>query len=270
MADPESAESPRVLLSKDGAVSVARLNRPLVRNAIDDAMRNALIDVIQEISDDAGTRALVLTGEGKSFCAGGDIAGMRERLEAPLSQVAANGWNRQRETHRMALGLHKLPKVTIAAVNGAAVGVGMDLALCCDFIIASDAASFAMAHIVRGLVADGGGMYFLPRRVGLSRAKELIMTGRRLGAEEALELGIADRVVPAADLDAAAAEWARELTQHSPIALALGKSILNRTFELEPEALFALGAEAQALCYTTEEHRSSIEAFLASQKPASS
>src|SRR5262249_51146354 len=158
----------------------------------------------------------------------------------------------QRETHKMALGLHRLPKVTVAAVNGAAVGVGMDLALCCDFIIAADTASFAMGHIVRGLVADGGGMYFLPRRIGLARAKELILTGRRVGPEEALELGIVDRIVPAAELERAAIAWATELTQHSPIAAALGKSILNRTFELEAEALFALGAEAQALCYTTE------------------
>lgn len=243
-----------------------RLNRPDVRNAIDDAMRVAILDAIQEISDDPDSRALVLTGEGRAFCAGGDIAAMRERLNAPPGVVAANGWRRQRETHKMALGLHRLAKVTVAAINGAAVGVGMDLALGCDFIIAADTASFAMAHIVRGLVADGGGMYFLPRRIGLVRAKELILSGRRLGAEEALELGIADRVCPAPELEDAAIAWAAELTQHSPIAAALGKAILNRTFELEAEALFALGAEAQALCYTTNEHLTSIEAFLASEK----
>ena len=269
MVDSVETEAPRVVVERKQTVAVARLNRPLVRNAIDDAMRIALLEVIQEVSDDAEVRALVLTGEGKSFCAGGDIAAMRERLAAPPAQVAGNGWRRQRETHRMALGLHRMAKVTIAAVNGAAIGVGMDLALCCDFIIASETASFAMAHIVRGLIADGGGMYFLPRRVGLPRAKELIMTGRRLRAPEALELGIVDRVVPPDDLAEAALEWARELTQYSPTAIGLGKMILNRTFELEAEALFALGAEAQALCYTTEEHRTSIEAFLADQNPAS-
>jgi enoyl-CoA hydratase/carnithine racemase len=262
-----STASPPVVLTIDGAVAVARLNRPDVHNAIDDEMRVALIDAVDQVSDDIEIRALILTGGGTSFCAGGDVAAMRERLSAPQDQIAGNGWRRQRQTHRMVLGLHKLPKITIAAVNGPAVGVGVDVALACDFIMASDAASFAMAHIRRGLVADGGAMYFLPRRIGLPKAKELIFTGRRILAQEALDLGVADRLVPAADLDGAAVEWASELTRNSPTAIALGKSILDRSFELEAEALFALGAEAQALCYTTHEHRESVEAFLRKQAP---
>jgi enoyl-CoA hydratase/carnithine racemase len=263
-----AADSP-VVVTPEGTVAVARLNRPDVRNAIDDAMRDALIRLVEELADDAAVRALVLTGSGLAFCAGGDIAAMRERLEAPLTEVAENGWRRQRQTHRMVLGLHKMAKVTVAAVNGPAIGVGMDLALSCDFIMAADTASFAMAHMKRGLIPDGGSMYFLPRRVGLPCAKELILTGRKITAEEALELGVIDRVVPAADLESAAVEWARELSQSSPIAIALGKSILDRTFELDLEALLALGAEAQALCYTTEEHRASIEAFLNPDRPDS-
>ena len=162
----------------------------------------------------------------------------------------------------MVLALHKLPKVTIAAVNGPAIGVGMDIALACDFVMAAESATFAMAHLKRGLVPDGGSMYFLPRRVGLPRAKELILTGRRLTAHEALELGVVDRVVRAGELDSAAIEWARELSASSPIAIALAKSIVDRSFELELESVLALGAEAQALCYTTEEHRASVEEFL--------
>jgi enoyl-CoA hydratase/carnithine racemase len=262
MAEDDANQSP-VLRSSQGTVAVLRLNRPDARNAVDDAMREAFIDALAEVVADRAIRAVVLTGSGSAFCAGGDLASMHERLSAPIGQVAETGWRRQRQTHRMVVDLHKLEKVTVAAVNGPAIGVGMDLALACDLVVASDAARFAMSHIVRGLVPDGGGMYFLPRRVGLARAKELILTGRRLKPDEALALGAVDRVVAADELETAAVEWAAELSKHSPIATALTKSILDRTFQLEIEGVLALGSEAQALCYTTEEHRASVEAFLA-------
>ena len=119
---------------------------------------------------------MVLTGKGKSFCSGGDISGMKERLKAPAGQVAFNGWRRQGKTHKSVALLHSMPKVVIAAVNGAAAGLGCDMALACDFIVASEQAAFTMSFVRRGLVSDGGGMYFLPRRIGLPRAKELIFT----------------------------------------------------------------------------------------------
>jgi 2-(1,2-epoxy-1,2-dihydrophenyl)acetyl-CoA isomerase len=257
-----AGEGAPVLVTTAGTVAVVRLNRPESRNAIDDELREALIDALADAGRDPGIRAVVLTGSGTAFCAGGDIAAMRERLAAPLSEVAEAGWRRQRLTHRMVLDLHRLEKITVAAVNGPAIGVGMDLALACDFIVASDAARFAMAHLTRGLIPDGGGMYFLPRRVGLARAKELILTARRLRPDAALELGVVDRVVSADELERSAVEWAVELTRNSPIATALTKSILDRTYQLEAEGVLALGAEAQAVCYTTEAHRQSVEGFL--------
>ena len=262
MTTVEPAVSEPIAYTVEDHVGIIRLNRPDVRNAIDDAMREALIAALDEVLADSAVRSLVLTGNGSAFCAGGDIAAMRERLESPIGQVAGNGWRRQRQTHTMALGLHDLVKITVAAVNGPAIGVGMDLALGCDFIIAVDSAVFSMSHLQRGLIPDGGGMYYLPRRVGLVRAKELIFTGRRFGAAEALELGVVDRVVSSAELESAAVAWAGELSQSSPTAVALTKSILNRSYELSPHELFALGAEAQAICYTTEEHQTSIGSFL--------
>jgi enoyl-CoA hydratase/carnithine racemase len=255
-------DEPAVDCTIEDGIAVARLNRPHVRNAIDDTMRRALIRVIDDVVSDTRVRAMVLTGNGSAFCAGGDIAAMRERLDSPPGQVAANGWRRQRETHAMALALHTLIKVTVAAVNGPAIGVGLDLALGCDFIVAADTAVFAMSHLSRGLIPDGGSMYHLPRRVGLVRAKELILSGRRFDAAEALALGVVDRVVPAADLMTTATEWATQLSANSMTATSLAKSILNRSFESSPQDIFALGAEAAAICYTSEEHRSSIEAFL--------
>jgi enoyl-CoA hydratase/carnithine racemase len=188
---------------------------------------------------------------------------MKQRLDAPPTEVAINGWRRQQRTHHAVAALHALGKPVIAAVNGAAAGLGCDLALCCDFIIASDQASFAMTYIQRGLIPDGGGMYFLPRRVGLVRAKELIFSGRRVAPEEALAIGMIDRVTGAGRLLDDARAWARELSGGSPAALALGKSILDQSFELTVEQVFALGSQAQAICYSTREHRESIAAFLA-------
>jgi enoyl-CoA hydratase/carnithine racemase len=257
---------PRLLSSVQGTVATLRLNRPRVRNAIDDALREDLIAAIDGIGADDAIRVIVITGQGTAFCAGGDISVMRERLNTAPGRVASNGWKRIRSTERLINALHDCDKVTIAAVNGPASGFGMDLALCCDFVIASASAFFAMSYVLRGLVPDGGGMYFLPRRVGLARAKDLIFTGRRVDAAEALSIGIADRVVAGEELDSAAAAWAAELAKSPPTAVSLAKAIVNRTYELDAKDVFALSAEAMALCYTTDEHRDSVAEFLDASK----
>ena len=248
-------------------VATLRLDRPERRNAIDDGMRAEMIAALEEAAGDPAVRALVITGTGSAFCAGGDVRGMRNRLSAPQEEVAFNGWRRQQRTHRAVALLHTMPKPTIAAVNGAAAGLGCDVALSCDFIMAGESAQFTMSFIARGLIPDGGGMYFLPRRVGLARAKELVFTGRRVGAAEALAIGMADRMVPDADLATSAQDWARALSAGSPAALALAKSVMDRSLEMSFEQVLAEGAKAQALCYTTAEHRASVEAFLAQSKP---
>lgn len=255
-----------VQLSIDDGVAIITLHRPEVRNAINDEMRAELISIIEQVGNDNAVRAVVLTGSGQSFCSGGDVGGMKERLAAPPGDVAFNGWRRQQRTHRGVAALHGLGKPTIAAVNGAAAGLGCDMALACDFIVASDEAVFMMSFIKRGLVSDGGGMYFLPRRVGLSRAKELIFTGRSVAPTEALAIGLADRVSPAATLLSDAAAWGRELGRGSSAAIALSKAILDRTFETAEEQVFALGREAQAICYTTAQHHESVAAFLDKSK----
>ena len=244
-------------------IATLRLNRPEKHNAMSDDMRTAFIAALERVSADKAIRALVLTGNGKGFCAGGDVAGMERRMNAPTGEIAFNGWHRQQRVHYTQSLLHTMPKPTIAAVNGAASGLGADTALACDFIIASDAASFTWSYINRGIVPDGGGMYFLPRRVGLAKAKELIFTGRKVEADEALQLGIADRKTGADSLVADAQAWAAELGKGSSTALALGKTILNQSFELPAEQVFAQGSQAQGICYTSTEHRESVMAFLA-------
>jgi len=257
-----SPASDAILLQADGPVAVLTLNRPQARNAIDDEMRAELMAVLDRVARTDSIRALVVTGAGKGFCAGGDVKSMQARLAVPPGEVALNGWRRQQRTHHAVSMLHALPKPTIAAVNGAATGLGCDVALCCDFVIASDAARFAMTYVLRGLIPDGGGMYFLPRRVGLSCAKELIFSGRTVEPEEALRLGMIDRVTGADTLLADACAWAAELSKGSPAALALSKNIINQTFELTVEQVFAQGSQAQAICYSSREHQESVAAFL--------
>lgn len=247
----------------DQAIATITLNRPDKRNAMSDDMRTGFIHALEQVAADKAIKALVLTGAGKGFCAGGDIAGMQKRMNAPAGEVGFNGWHRQQRVHHAQALLHTMPKPVVAAVNGAAAGLGADTALACDFIIASEWASFAWSYVQRGIVPDGGGMYFLPRRVGLARAKELIFTGRQVKVDEAVTLGIVDRVSCAETLLADARAWAAELSRASATALALTKTILNQSFELSSHDVFAQGSQAQGICYTSSEHRASVEAFLA-------
>jgi enoyl-CoA hydratase/carnithine racemase len=259
----QASEQARVLVTIDGPVAVATLNRPDVLNAVDDGMRADLAQVVERVGSDDSIRALVITGAGKGFCSGGDIRAMRERQAAPADERSDFAWRRQRRLHHLVMRLHALEKVTIAAVNGPAAGLGCDLALGCDFIIASSEATFVQSFILRGLVPDGGGMYFLPRRIGLAKAKEMIFTGRRVGAEEALALGLADRVTSPESLLSEATAWAASFAQQAPTALALAKSMLDHSFESTLEDMLAAGAQAQAICYTTREHGEAVAAFLA-------
>ena len=242
-----------VELKTHSGIATVTLNRPDKRNAMSDDMRSQFIEVLEHVAADKAIRALVLTGAGKGFCAGGDIAGMERRMNAPAGEIGFNGWHRQQRVHHTQALLHTMPKPTLAAVNGAASGLGADTALACDFIIASEWASFTWSYINRGIIPDGGGMYFLPRRVGLVKAKELIFTGRKVDADEALALGIVDRKTGADTLVADAQAWAAELSRGSATALALGKTILNQTFELSGTADLRAGQPSAG--HLLHEHR---------------
>lgn len=252
-----------IKLEVEDGIATLTLNRPDKRNAMSDELRNEFIHALEHVSSHKAIRALVLTGAGKGFCAGGDIAGMERRMNAPAGEVAFNGWHRQQRVHHAQALLHGMPKPVVAAVNGAASGLGADTALACDFIIGSERANFTWSYIHRGIVPDGGGMYFLPRRVGLSMAKQLIFTGRAVAIDEAVSLGIADRKTTSENLLPEARAWAAELSRGSATALALSKTILNQTFELPAQQVFMQGSQAQGMCYTSTEHRQSVMAFLA-------
>jgi enoyl-CoA hydratase/carnithine racemase len=265
-AEPIQLDTTLVDIELREGIAVLALNRADKRNAINDDMRADLIRALDWADRSPDVAALVITGRGKGFCAGGDIAAMRERLSAPAGRVGINGWQRQRRTHHLLTMLHDLPKPTIAAVNGAAAGLGADLALCCDFVIGARDATFVMSYVLRGLIPDGGGMYFLPRRVGLARAKELIFSGRMIDAQEALRINMIESVSDPDRLIDDAVAMAQSMTVGSADALALAKSIMNESFESTAEEIFALGSQAQGICYTTDSHREAVSAFLDKRK----
>jgi enoyl-CoA hydratase/carnithine racemase len=249
-------------LERRGDIAVIAFNRPESRNAINDELREALPQVLAEISADPEVKAVVLTGRGSAFCAGGDVKSMQGRLEASPERVAIDGWRRQKRTAAFVAAVRELDRITIAAVNGPAMGLGMDIALACDFIVAGSEARFASSFVKRGLIPDGGSMYFLPRRVGMQRAKDLMYSGRTVLAEEAIAIGLADRLAPEGALLEDAVDFASQYTGGSAPAIALMKGILDASFESRPEQIAQLGGEAQAIAYTTPEHRASVDGFL--------
>lgn len=259
------AETETLLVHTDGPITVLTLNRPRVRNAVDDDLREQFLAALDEVARNETTRVAIVTGAGTAFCAGGDIRGMQARLDSPAGTVAVSGWRRQLRTFALSSTLHELPQVTIAAVNGAAAGLGMDLALACDFVVAGPAASFTASFVHRGLVSDGGGLYHLPRRVGLQRAKELFFSGRSVDAAEGSQIGLVDELAEGDDVLAAARAYAERFASQPAASLMLTKAIVNEAFEHGLPEVGALGRQAQAMCYTTDEHRASVEAFLASR-----
>lgn len=242
-------------------VAIVTLNRPEARNALDIPMRREMAELVSEIRDDESVRAVILTGAGGVFCAGGDMRGMREK------RSSAQSYKRIADLHVWLPSLVNMEKPVIAAVDGPAFGGGMNLALAADFILASDTARFCQVFGRVGLVPDLAGMYLLPRLVGLQRAKELVFSGRTLRADEAMDMGIVHSVhAPDQLLDAAFALACR-FCSASTLAIGLAKNILNQSFHLDQRAMAELEAMAQALCMDSAYHKEAVQRFL-DKKPA--
>ncbi|WP_337188558.1 enoyl-CoA hydratase/isomerase family protein [Phenylobacterium sp.] len=227
----ETVEAPPpVLAERRGAVAVVTLNRPAARNALNRALLAALHEHLHAAMEDDSVRAVVLTGAGPAFCAGADL---REALETP---PGAEGFWLQYERSGQSLDLHRLlprlPKPVIAAVNGFALGGGCGVAMSCDLVIASDQATFGYPEVGQGLVAAMV-MVSLSRIVGRRQALDLLLTGRKLTAADALGLGLVNRVAPHDDLLDQAVAYAGEVAQHSAQALRMTKSLYYNVAELD-------------------------------------
>lgn len=250
-------------VSRVGATAVLTLNRPEQRNALDDALRSALAAAVADVRDDASVRSVVLTGAGGHFCAGGDVKAMAQ-LEGH-DDLGFLTRDRLARMHRWFDELVDLEKPVIAAVEGAAYGAGLSLALAADFILVAPSARLCAAFTRIGLVPDVGAMYLLPRQVGLSRAKELVFSARVVEAGEAVRIGLAHATVEG-DLLAGALEFAEGFTDAPAQALGLAKSIMNHAFESDRRSVYALEAMAQAVCRGSDGHRRALEAMQSGQR----
>ncbi len=255
-----------LLYDVEDGIATLTLNRPERLNALGDTLRDDLQDAVARAAEDADVRVMILTGAGKGFCAGGDVKAMNENKERgasrPLMEKVAPGRD------RTVLALRDAPKPVIAAVNGAAAGAGMNLALACDIRLASAAAKFAQAFVKRGLHPDWGGTYFLPRVVGAAKACELIFTGEIIDAQEALRLGIVTAVHAPEALMPAARTLARRIADGPPIAIRLAKRAIYHSLECDLRQALEFETYAQNICFETEDAGEGISAFVQKRPPA--
>ncbi len=240
-------------------IATITLNRPEARNAFSEEMRRSLGQALGQVREGAGTevKALIITGAGGAFCAGGNVKSMKERGRATGVENRRN----MRQGHRLLKDLRDLEMPVIAAVDGPAAGAGCNLALACDFILASRRARFIQAFIRIGLVPDWGGMYLLPRVVGMQKAKELIFSGRTLGAEEAKALGMVLEVYHEDDLAQQAREFAGRFRHASTDAIGLAKNVLNQTFDIDFATALDLEAQSQTVIRSSDYHLENVERF---------
>ena len=251
-----------LLYDVSGNVACITMNRPGALNALNAALKADLADAVARAGSDPAVRAVLLTGAGRGFCAGGDIKEMQ-----PEAGPTATKRKLDHILSTVLVPLATLKKPTIAAVNGFAVGAGFNLALACDMIVAADTAVFSQIFVRVGLVPDSGGLYFLTRVLGLNRAKELCFTGRDVTAAEAASLGFVNRVVPAAELMDAAGSLASEIARGPAVAMSLTKTALNLSSTASLADMMELEALAQAVAASTDEHREGLAAFADRRKP---
>jgi len=256
----DSYQTIKATIDKNLATIV--MNRPEVHNAFNETMIRELLDLFTQLAQDEQTRVIVLTGEGKSFCAGADLMWMKEVVHYSYEQ------NLEESLRLAALFylMYTIPKPTIARVNGAAIGGGAGLASVCDFVIAGDRAKFSLSEVKLGLVPAVISPYVV-KRVGERVCRELFLSGRRIDAQQALSLGIANRAVAQGELDSAVNELTQQLLSSGPQALAMCKDLLHKVSNAKLEDVQRYTAETIASLRISEEGQEGMAAFFEKRKP---
>jgi len=249
-----------VRLEKSSGIATLTLDRPDRLNAMSDAMWDALLAHIDAIAAEDEIRAVVLKGEGRAFCSGGDVSNMAK------SDIVS-GRARSQKRHRTIIALYNLEKPVIAATRGPVYGIGNALALACDLIVASDTTRFSMAFKKVGVVPDGGAVFFLTQRLGIAQAKELVYTARPIDATEAKSLGLVSRVVPDAELESAALALATEFAESATYALALAKKMFQAMAVPTLEQLCEMETLASGIVRLTHDHKEGVAAFKEKRPP---
>ena len=253
-----------ILLEKKDGVATVTLNRPEKYNAFAGRMRQEIVEVIDDVAGDRKVRAVVITGAGKAFCVGGDVnefvSGTTKALEASVSS----------ERHAMckaALTINSMEKPVIASVNGVAAGGGCNLALACDIRIASEKARFGQVFVRRGVHPDWGGIYFLPRLVGYAKAAELIFSGEVVGAEEALKIGMVNKLVPHEELAQTTRDFAERIARNAPIPIAFAKRGLQNFSKWDLAQALDYESYVLEVCKQSEDFMEGFSSFLEKREP---
>jgi enoyl-CoA hydratase/carnithine racemase len=253
-----------VILTIAGPVATLKLNRPEKLNAFGGPIREEVVDALEQLGRDDHIHAVIVTGEGRGFSAGGDIQHLKQlrdrKDEAGVRAILAQG---QKITRTM----RSLPKPVIAAVNGPCAGAGLSFALACDIRIASDAAKFGPTFARIGLHPDWGGSWFLPRLVGAANACELVFTGSMISAQEAERIGLVNRVVPHDQLLPFVNELAARIAKNPPGVLRLAKESIYRSMTSDLETAFARESDVQMECFNSEDFLEGLTAFLEKRQP---
>ncbi len=253
---------PTVLIERDDGVVTLTLNRPDKLNALDEALLRDLAQALASLEDDPAARVAILTGAGdRAFVAGADIAAMAEMSPTQASRFASLG-------HRVGVLLEEARIPIIAAVNGFALGGGCELALCCDFIYASDRARFGQPEVGLGVIPGFGGTQRLARIVGVARARELCITGDVVGADEALRIGLVNAVVAHAELRSKVKEVAVRIASRAPLAVGSIKRVVRRGADAPLASANELEATAFAALFGTHDQREGMRAFLEKRTPS--
>lgn len=252
-----------IILEKKNGIAKITLNRPEVLNAMNREMILEIGHALEDAEKDNAVRVVVITGSGRAFCVGVDLKFVREELGSLWAQQEFF-----RMGNRILMNaIENLGKPVIAAVNGFALAGGFELMLVCDLVIASEDALMGDQHINFGLVGPGGSTQRTPRIVGIRKAKEIILTGERLSANEAERIGLVNRVVPADELESATEDMAAKLADKSPVALKIAKTLINRALQTDLTTASELEVMSAIVNATSEDYQEGIRAFNEKRKP---
>lgn len=258
----------KVLYEQDGAIVRMTLNAPERRNPVSEpGMVDEIVASLARLQADRSVRVAILTGAGTAFSSGGDVRAMKAAAEQRARVPVLTPAYYRAGIQRIPLAFERLDVPVIAAVNGPAVGAGLDLACMCDMRIAAESARFAESFVKVGILAGDGGAWLLPRIVGYSKACELALTGDMLSAREALACGLVSRVVPDGELLEAARALAERIAANPPHAVRMTKRLLMEGRHVRLDTLLEMAAAMQALAHTTADHREAVDAFLEKRAP---
>lgn len=261
MTDGRHVAAEGLRVDVDGAVATLTLDRPAALNALTRAVKEGLLAALDAIAADRAIRAVILTGAGRAFCAGQDLAERAEPEAPPLEEELRERYN------PIIARLRSMDQPVIAAVNGVAAGAGASLAFACDLRIAAPEARFVLAFGRIGLVPDSGATWLLPRLVGPARAAELALLGDAVGADDALRIGLVHRVVPAEALSTEARALADRLADSAPLALAMTKHALDRSWDIDLATALEDEARLQGVAGRTADHAEGLAAFREKRPP---